>query len=76
MCGSVAVEGVAELGDRRRDLQAHVEDLALALQTDVLWPLYHAREVAVRLDVLADTIVAWAALEERVLHERISITRD
>jgi len=67
--GGVPVEGVAELGDRWRDFEAHVEDLALALETDVLGPSYHAREVALRLDVLTDTEVAWAALDEGVLGE-------
>lgn len=36
--GGVAVEGVLELGDRRRHLQTHVQDLLLALESDVLWP--------------------------------------
>lgn len=67
--GGVAVEGLRELGDRWWDLQAHVEDLALALKADILGPLHHARQVARGLDVLANAIVAWAALNERVLHE-------
>lgn len=65
--GSVAVKNVGELGDGRGDLQAHVQDLALALQTDVGRPLHHAGEVATGLDVLADTEVLRAALNERVL---------
>merc|ERR1712115_186949 len=65
--GGVAVEGLGELGNRRRDLQTHVEDLALALQADVLRPSHHARKVALGLDVLADTEVLRAALEQRVL---------
>lgn len=73
---SVAVEGVGELSDSRWDLEAHVQDLALALQTNVLWPLHHAGKVAAWLDVLADTIVAWAALDERVLSSiSISVSR-
>jgi hypothetical protein len=64
---SVAVEGVVELGDRRGNLEAEVEYLTLALETNVLGPLDHTRKVASGLDVLADTIVAWAALDERVL---------
>ena len=56
-----------ELGNRRRDLQAHVEDLLLALKTDVCGPSHHAREVALGLDVLADAIVTGALLDERVL---------
>ena len=67
LCGSVAVESVRKLSDRRRDFQAHVEDLALALEADILGPFHHAREVALGLDVLADTEVAWAALDEGVL---------
>ena len=65
--GGVAVEGVLELGDCGWDFEAHVEDLLLALEADVLWPFYHAREVALGLDVLADAEVAGALLEEGVL---------
>jgi len=63
----VAVKGDLELGDSRRDLQAQVQDLALALKADVLGPSHHARKVALRLDVLANTEVAGALLDERVL---------
>lgn len=65
--GGVAVEGVGELSDSRWDLETHVQDLALALQTNVLWPLHHTAKVAAWLDVLANAIVAWTALNERVL---------
>lgn len=65
--GSVLVEDVLELGDCGGDLQPHVEDLLLALKTDILRPLHHARKVALGLDVLADTEVARPSLEERVL---------
>ena len=64
---TVAVENVLELGDRRRDLQAHVEDLLLALEADVGGPSDHAGDIALGLDVLADTVVPGALLEERVL---------
>lgn len=65
--GGVAVEDVLELGQRRGDLQAHLKDLLLALEADILGPLNHAGHVALGLDVLADTEVARAALDERVL---------
>jgi len=65
--GGVAVKGVVKLGDRRGHLEAQVQDLALALKADILRPSHHAREVALGLDVLADTEVAGAALEQRVL---------
>jgi hypothetical protein len=65
--GSVLVKNLLELGDRRRDLQAHVKDLLLALEADILGPLCHAREVALGLDVLADTEVACPLLDQRVL---------
>jgi hypothetical protein len=58
---------VLELGNRRWDLQAEVEDLLLALETDVCGPSHHAREVALGLDVLTDTVVLGALLDERVL---------
>lgn len=66
----VAVEDVLELSNRWGNLQAEVEDLLLALKTDVFGPPDHARKVALGLDVLTDTEVAGALLKERVLHER------
>ena len=65
--GGVLVQDVLELGERRGNLQAHLEDLLLALKTDVLGPLDEAGQVALRLNVLADTEVAGALLDERVL---------
>lgn len=64
---TVSVEDVLELGNGRRDLQPHGEDLLLALKADVLRPSDHAREVTLGLDVLADAIVARALFEEGVL---------
>lgn len=63
----VAVKHVLELGNCGRDLQAQTEDLLLALETNVLGPLHHARQVAARLDVLANAEVERALLDERVL---------
>lgn len=63
----VAVEDMLELRNRGRDLEAHAEDLLLALETDILRPLHHARQVAAGLDILADAKVAGAPLEQRVL---------
>ena len=68
--GGVLVEDLLELGDRRRHLQAHVEDLLLALEADILRPLNHARQVTLGLDVLADAEVAGPLLNERVLTAR------
>jgi len=65
--GGVAVQGALELSDGRRNLQAEVQDLLLALETDILGPLDEATEVALGLDVLANTEVAGAALDEGVL---------
>ena len=70
LSSSVLVENLLELGDGGRDLQAKVEDLLLALEADVLGPLHHAREVALGLDVLADTEVPGPLLNERVLADR------
>lgn len=67
--GGVTVEDVLELGDCRWDLQSEVEDLLLALEADILGPLHHTREVTVGLDVLTDTVVTSALLEERVLED-------
>lgn len=74
LCGSVAVESVGELVKRRGDLEAHVENLALALEADILRPLHHAGKVSLRLDVGANTEVARAALDERVLYD-VSMSR-
>jgi hypothetical protein len=65
--GGVAVKSSLELSDGRRNLQAHVQDLLLALKTDILGPLNEAGEVATGLDVLADTEVAGALLDKGVL---------
>lgn len=66
----VAVQGVLELRDGWRDFEAEVHDLLLALETDIFGPLHHAREVTLGLDVLADTEVARALLDEWVLNTR------
>ena len=66
--GGVAVEHVGELRDRRGNFEAKVEDLLLALQADVFRPLYHAREVATGLDVLAYAEVAGTLFDQGVLH--------
>lgn len=49
---SVLVEGVRELSDGRRHLEALVEDDLLALKADVFGPLHKAGQVTRRLDVL------------------------
>lgn len=61
-----------ELSYRGRNFEAEVEDLLLALEADVLWPLYHAGEVTRRLDVLADAEVSGSLLDERVLEKLTS----
>lgn len=67
LSGSVAVECVAELRDRWWDLETHVQDLTLALKSDISWPLHHTRQVATWLNVLTNAIVSWSSLDERVL---------
>lgn len=67
--GGVAVKNVLELSDGRGDLQAHVQNLALALQTDVGGPFDEAGQVALGLDVLTNAEVLGATLNERVLLE-------
>jgi hypothetical protein len=67
LCSGVSVEDVLELGNRGWDLETEVQDLLLALQTDIFGPLHHTGEVATRLDVLTDAIVTGALLDERVL---------
>lgn len=65
--GGVLVENVLELSQGRGNLQAELEDLLLALEADVLGPLNHAGDIALGLDVLTDTEVARALLDEGVL---------
>lgn len=69
----VTVQGVLELGDRGGNLETEVQDLLLALQTDVLGPLDETGQVTPGLDVLADTEVAGALLDERVLWNQLVI---
>jgi hypothetical protein len=63
----VAVQGALELSDGRRNLEAEVQDLLLALKADILGPLDEATEVALGLHVLANAEVTGAALDEGVL---------
>lgn len=70
--GGVLVEDLLELGDRRGNLQPHVEDLLLALEADIFGPLHHARKVALGLDVGTDAEVARTLLDERVLMAYVS----
>lgn len=70
--GGVLVEDGRELRDSRGNLDAHLQDLLLALETDILGPLNHAGQVTLGLDVLADAEVAGAALDERVLGITVS----
>jgi len=67
LSSSVTVEDMLELSKSRGNLQAHLKDLLLALEADVLGPLDHAAHVALGLDILADTEVTGTLLEERVL---------
>lgn len=53
LSGRVLVEGVRELGDRRRDFQALMEDDLLTLEANVLGPLDEASQVLLGLDILA-----------------------
>jgi len=63
----VLVERVLELSKSRWDLEAHVQNLALALETDIFRPLDHARHIADWLDILTDPKVARALLNQRIL---------
>ena len=51
-CG-VLIQSVRELSDGGRDLEALPEDDLLPLKADILWPFDKARQVLLRLDVLA-----------------------
>src|SRR5271154_3273565 len=50
----VLVEGVAKLGNCRRDLESFLKDLLLSLETNVRWPFYIASQVLFRLDCSTD----------------------
>lgn len=63
----VFIEDVLELGDGGWDFETEVEDLLLALKTDVFRPFDHTRKVTLRLDVLADTEIAGTFFDKGVL---------
>jgi hypothetical protein len=62
----VLVQNLGELVDGRRNLEALVQDLLLALKTDIFGPLDETRKIALGLNVLTDTKVAATLLNERV----------
>ena len=66
--GSVAVQGVLELSDGRGNLETDAQDLLLALELDILGPLDETGQVTLGLDVLTNTEVTRASLDERVLY--------
>ena len=59
-------EGLGELVDGRRHLEALVQDLALALDLDVAGPLQLLGEVAVGLHIAADAVRARGRRAKRV----------
>jgi hypothetical protein len=62
----VLIEGSGELGNCRGDLYSAQEDSFLSLENDVFGPLDEPGEVASGQNVVADSEVARAFLEERV----------
>ncbi len=64
---SVLVNGLGEEVDKRRSLETLVENAALALKSHVLRPLDEAREIALGLNIVANSEVLGLLLEERVL---------
>lgn len=64
---SALLKSVSELSNCRRDLQALVQDLALALQADILRPLNIAGQIDTLSDLLTNTEVLLSGLEEWVL---------
>jgi len=66
--GRVTVQSMGELRNRRRDLEALVQDDLLALETNVFGPFHETCEVTFMLNVLANSEIFRAALEERILH--------
>jgi hypothetical protein len=63
---SVLVQNLGELVDGRRNLEALVQDLLLALKTNILGPLDEASEITLGLDILTNAEVAATLLNERV----------
>jgi len=62
----VLIEGSAELGNARGNLDSVEEDSFLSLEDDVFGPLDEPSEVASGQNAVADSEVARAFLEERV----------
>jgi len=66
VAGLVGFQSVGELIDGWWDLQSLHEDSLLTLELDVLWPSDETGQVTSMLDIIADTEVAWSALEQWV----------
>eukprot|EP00960_Hanusia_phi_P075655 768452-Hanusia_phi.AAC.10 len=64
---SVLIYSAGKLVDCRRDLETLVQHPALALETNVLRPLYEAGKVLLGLDIVANAEVLRSLLEEGVL---------
>lgn len=67
LSSGIAVQGVVELSERRGNFEAEVQDLLLALKTDIFGPLDETRQIALGLDILANAEVARALFKKRVL---------
>jgi len=67
LSSGLLIQSLVELMDGWGNLQTLLKHSLLALKADVLRPTDEARQIAFGLDILADSIIAWAALEERVL---------
>jgi len=65
--GRVLVEGVGELRDGGRNLQALVKDNLLTLEANVLGPFDEASQVSLRANILTNAKIFGGGLEERVL---------
>lgn len=71
----VLVQSASELGNRRRHLQALVQEALLALEADVLGPAHETGQIALRLDVTTDAKVARPALKEVSGDHRLGLSR-
>ena len=63
----VGLDGVGEDVELWWGLESHEEHSLLSLDSDILWPLDKACQVALGLDVTAETIAPRGLLEKRVL---------
>ena len=74
LCGGISIKDVGELGNRRRDFKAQIENLLLTLEADVFWPSHHTRQIAPWLNILANTKIARTFFNKWILQVKAGLS--